>query len=165
MPVEIERKFLVRDDGWRGLGQAVPIRLGYLSATGAGSVRVRRAGARAFLTVKGGRGLVRAEYEYEIPADEADEMLDRLCQRPLIEKQRHFLTFAGHEWVVDEFDGPLRGLVLAEIELGRPDQRVELPSWLGREVTDDPRYQNANLAKSGRPPEDQASPALSPAAW
>jgi adenylate cyclase len=156
MPVEIERKFLVRDDSWRGLGRAVRIRQGYIAADESRSVRVRRAGDRAFLTVKGGQGLVRSEYEYEIPADDADEMLDTLCGGPLIDKQRHAIDFAGLEWVVDEFEGAHAGLVLAEVELDHADQIVELPRWIGREVTGDPRYLNASLAKAGRPPETES---------
>jgi CYTH domain-containing protein len=154
MPLEIERKFLVAGDGWRGLGTVVPIRQGYLASSEGLSVRVRQAGPRGFLTVKGGKGIVRAEYEYEIPLDEATEMLDRLCRPPLIEKQRHVLDLDGIEWVVDEFEGALAGLILAEIELESAEQQVALPDWLGREVTDDPRYLNASLAKDGLPRED-----------
>ncbi len=153
MPLEIERKFLVANEGWRGLGHVIPIRQGYLASSEALSVRVRQAGPRAFLTVKGGKGIVRAEYEYEIPLDEATEMLDRLCRPPLIEKRRHVLDLDGIEWVVDEFDGALAGLVLAEVELDSAEQQVALPDWLGREVTDDPRYLNASLAKNGLPRE------------
>jgi len=151
MPLEIERKFLVTGDTWRGLGRVVRIRQGYLASAESLSVRVRQAGPRAFLTVKGGKGLVRAEYEYEIPFDEAGEMLDRLCRRPLIEKQRHVLDRGGLEWVVDEFEGELAGLVLAEIELDSEHQQVALPDWVGTEVTDDPRYLNASLSAHGRP--------------
>jgi adenylate cyclase len=153
MPVEIERKFLVIDESWRGRGHVIPIRQGYLASSENLSVRVRQAGQRAFLTVKGGAGLVRAEYEYEIPLDEAAEMLDRLCRPPLIEKRRHVLDLDGIEWVVDEFDGALSGLVLAEVELDSAEQQVAMPGWVGREVTDDPRYLNASLAKHGLPPE------------
>jgi adenylate cyclase len=153
MPVEIERKFLVRGESWRG-GAAISIRQGYLAAGPSLSVRVRRAGAAAFITVKGGAGLVRAEYEYAIPPADADEMLAQLCRHPLVEKQRHEVRFAGLDWVVDEFEGALAGLVLAEIELDDPEQPVPLPPWVGLEVTEDPRYLNANLAQSGRPPKE-----------
>jgi len=125
MPLEIERKFLVRSDDWRGGAAAVQIRQGYLAASPTLSVRIRRAGARAFITGKGGQGLVRTAYENPIPPDEADE-----------------------------FEGALAGLIVAEIELGHAEQTIELPSWVGREVTDDPRYLNANLAKSGLPLDD-----------
>ncbi|MGB8843201.1 MAG: CYTH domain-containing protein [Aliidongia sp.] len=153
MPVEIERKFLVRDARWRGSAAALPLRQGYLTAGPDVSVRIRRAGGAGFITVKSGVGLVRAEYEYPIPPADADEMLDTLCARPLIEKHRHEVEFAGLVWVVDKFDGALAGLVLAEIELEHAAQEVPLPPWIGREVTGDPRYLNANLAKFGLPPE------------
>jgi adenylate cyclase len=153
MPVEIERKFRVLDDSWRSGAGALPIRQGYLAVSPAVSVRIRRAGPVGFITVKGGAGLVRAEYEYEIPSGEADEMLDQLCARPLIEKRRHPVRFEGMDWMVDEFDGELTGLVLAEIELDDPYQMILLPPWIGAEVTGDPRYLNANLAKFGRPRE------------
>ncbi len=151
MPLEIERKFLVAGDGWRGLGHVIPIRQGYLASSEGLSVRVRQAGTQGFLTVKGGKGIVRAEYEYAIPLDEATEMLDRLCRPPLIEKKRHVLDLDGIEWVVDAFEGALAGLILAEIELESAEQQIALPDWLGREVTDDPRYLNASLAKDGLP--------------
>jgi adenylate cyclase len=153
MPVEIERKFLVRDEGWRGGATVVRIRQGYIFTGPAVSVRIRRAGASGFITVKSGTGLVRGEYEYAIPPEDADQMLDTVCARPLIEKHRHHVRFAGLDWVVDEFDGALAGLVLAEIELDHAEQGVPLPPWAGREVTGDPRYLNANLAKSGLPQE------------
>jgi adenylate cyclase len=153
MPVEIERKFLVRDGAWRDGATVTRIRQGYIVAGPAVSVRIRRAGTSGFITVKSGAGLIRSEYEYAIPPDEADEMLDTVCVRPLIEKHRHHVRFADLDWVVDEFDGALAGLVMAEIELDDAEQDVPLPPWVGREVTGDPRYLNANLAKSGLPPE------------
>lgn len=148
MGIEIERKFLVKNDSWRGLGAGTPYRQGYLSTDRERVVRVRRAGDRGFLTVKGaGDGAARAEYEFEIPVAEADEMLDTLCLRPLIEKVRHLVPFAGLVWEVDEFSGDNRGLILAEVELEREDQPVVLPDWVGREVTGDPRYFNAYLVE------------------
>ena len=153
MPLEIERKFLVKTESWRGAEEPIRIRQGYLAAGPSLSVRIRRAGEAAFITVKGGAGLIRSEYEYPIPVPDADEMLDLLCTRPLIEKRRHRITVADALWEVDEFDGALAGLVVAELELASPDQRIELPDWVGREVTDDPRYLNANLARWGLPAE------------
>lgn len=153
MPFEIERKFLVETDSWRGDAAPTRIRQGYLATSPTLSVRIRRAGEAAFMTVKGGAGVVRTEYEYTIPVGDADEMLDTLCARPLIEKRRHLVPVAGVQWEVDEFDGALAGLVLAELELDSADQPVELPDWVGREVTDDPRYLNANLARCGLPSE------------
>ena len=157
MPFEIERKFLVLGDSWRAAcrkpGQR--FRQGYLMAgddrpEGA-TVRVRRVGPFGFLTVKGPGRLVRAEFEYEIPAEEADSMLALLCRRPLLEKVRHEVEHDGLLWHIDEFDGPLAGLVLAEVELAAPDQEVVLPSWAGREVTGDMRFRNSALAAEGMP--------------
>lgn len=157
MPTEIERKFLVVSDAWRAaaLGPALPIRQGYLAAGGAtaASVRLRLAGEQAFLTVKGPGLLARAEFEYPVPAAHARAMFEAgLCPPPLIEKRRTRVGHAGLVWEVDEFAGHLAGLVLAEVELAAQDQAVPLPSWAGAEVTGDPRYQNAALARAPRPP-------------
>ncbi len=144
MPVEIERKFLVRDDGWRGLGPGQRYCQGYLAA-GDVTVRVRRAGSRAYLTVKGaGDGLVRPEFEYEVPVQEAEDMF-KLCRRPLIEKTRYEVLHDGVVWHVDEFAGRNAGLVIAEVELRHPHQRITLPAWVGPEVTADERFRNSRL--------------------
>jgi adenylate cyclase len=146
MPVEIERKFLVANDAWRGRpGQRYC--QGYLASDAGVTVRVRRAGAQAYITIKGQGegGLVRPEYEYEIPVDEAEELLQSLCRRPLIEKIRHEVAHAGHLWHVDEFRGENTGLVLAEVELDHPAEEVALPLWVGEEVTSNPRYRNSAL--------------------
>lgn len=148
MAQEIERKFLVQGDAWRKGAERVLIRQGYLSADGARTVRVRIKGERAFVTIKGPPvALVRAEYEYEIPIADADEMLHHLCMKPLIEKWRYFVPFAGVMWEVDEFLNENAGLVVAELELHDAAQQVQLPAWVAQEVTSDPRYTNANLAK------------------
>lgn len=144
---EIERKFLVKDDRWRGLAPGVPYRQGYLPATGA-TVRVRIAGEEAFLTIKGpSRGVGRAEYEYGIPVADALELLDTLCGKPQIEKRRHRIPVGDHVFEVDEFLGENEGLVIAEVELGAPDEAFERPPWLGAEVSHDPRYFNSALAQ------------------
>ena len=146
MPQEIERKFLVRGNGWRDHGAGVPYRQGYLSTVAERTVRVRLIRDKGWLTIKGITvGATRAEYEYEIPADEAGEMLDVLCERPLIEKTRYRIEHQGLIWEVDEFDGDNAGLIIAEVELEEENQTVVLPDWIGEEVTDDPRYYNANL--------------------
>ena len=146
MPVEIERKFLVNGDAWRGPGTGTRYRQGYLSVEPGRTVRVRLADDSAWLTIKGrSEGMARAEYEYPIPVADAVEMLDTLCIHPLIEKVRYCIEHAGHTWEVDEFSGDNAGLVLAEVELAAADEAVELPAWAGREVTDDPRYYNASL--------------------
>lgn len=149
MRTEIERKYLVTGDHWRDSAEAKPIRQGYLCSSKDRSVRVRITGDRAYLTVKGSQvGATRAEYEYEVPVTEASEMLDRLCQRPLIEKTRYTLLHGGLEWEVDVFEGENAGLVVAEVELESESQAIDLPDWVGPEVTQDPRYLNANLSKA-----------------
>jgi adenylate cyclase len=147
MPLEIERKFLVKSDAWRGAGTARPIRQGYLSTDDATTVRVRVDGAAGFITIKAERGgPTRAEYEYAIPLAHAEEML-LLCQRPLVEKTRHDIRFEGQLWQVDEFAGDNAGLVLAEAELTHAQQRLILPPWIGPEVTQDLRYRSSYLAR------------------
>ena len=146
MGTEIERKFLVRGEAWRSLATPTRYRQGYLSTVKERTVRVRTVGDRGFLTIKGvSVGLARAEYEYEIPGAEAEEMLSNLCQKPLIEKDRFKIPFGGLTWEVDEFFGENQGLVVAEVEVPDADHPVAVPDWVGREVSDDPRYFNANL--------------------
>lgn len=148
MATEIERKFLVRDESWRAAAvSAQPMRQGYLASSPDCNVRVRLAGDRAWLTIKGRTvGASRPEYEYAIPAAEALELLEHLCLRPQIEKTRHRVPHGGHWFEVDVFHGANEGLILCEIELGHEGESVDLPPWLGREVTRDPRYFNARLA-------------------
>lgn len=146
MAIEIERKFLVKDEVWRTGRVGEAIRQGYLCALPEQSVRVRTVGRRAFLTIKASKsGFSRHEYEYEIPFGDAGEMLDRICERPLIEKTRYALDVAGLEWTIDVFAGDNAGLVVAEVEVGREDQEIEIPHWVDREVTGDPRFFNVNL--------------------
>lgn len=154
MPVEIERKFLVAGESWRAeAAPGVSIAQAYLSVSGPFSVRVRRMGEQAFLTIKSNdTGLERAEFEYDVPAAHADHMLRVLGPAGLyIEKTRHKVLIGAEEWSVDVFAGALSGLVLAEIELDAADQAFARPDWLGQEVTDDPRYRNAALAEHGLP--------------
>ena len=144
--LEIERKFLVRGNGWRTDGAGVAYRQGYLSTVPERTVRVRLARDKGYLTIKGiAVGATRAEYEYEIPAAEAGELLDNLCIHPLIEKTRYRVEHQGLTWEVDEFDGDNAGLVIAEVELDAEDQAIILPDWVGNEVTADRRYYNSNL--------------------
>ncbi len=145
MGVEIERKFLVRDASVLDGDQGIPYRQGYLSTDVDRTVRIRRAGQHAYVTIKGrSHGATRAEFEYEIPLDDADALL-ALCLPPVIEKVRHRVDHAGLVWEVDVFGGANDGLVVAEVELPSEDTVVDLPSWVGDEVTGDPRYYNANL--------------------
>lgn len=146
MGTEIERKFLVSGDGWRGSAPGRRIRQGYLSVDPARTVRVRTAGERAWLTVKGAMtGLSRPEFDYAIPLADARQMLDTLCHQPLIDKTRYKIRHGDHLWEVDEFHGANDGLVIAEVELDSETEYFARPPWLGAEVSDDPRYFNVNL--------------------
>jgi len=148
MGTEIERKFLVVGDAWRAGASGVVYRQGYLCTTPERTVRVRVAGAKGYLTVKGSRkGVSRLEFEYEVPLADAQGMLDALCTRPLIEKTRFRIGYEGLVWEVDEFAGENAGLVIAEVELEREDQEVALPPWVGKEVSADDRYSNSSLAE------------------
>ncbi len=146
MAKEIERKFLVKGDSWRNQGSGKHYRQGYLSTVKERTVRVRTAGEKGFITVKGiNVGASRAEYEYGIPLADAKEILERLCERPLIEKIRYRIELGGLTWEVDEFEGENQGLITAEVELTDEHQAVPLPDWIGPEVTSDPRYFNSSL--------------------
>lgn len=146
MNVEIERKFLVKSEAWRGLAEGVRFRQGYLQ-THPCTVRVRTGGERGVLTIKGQtRGFSREEFEYEIPREDADRMLDTLALPSLIDKIRYKIPYQGFVWEVDEFLGDNAGLVVAEIELSDEGQAFERPGWIGEEVTGDRRYANSALA-------------------
>ena len=148
MAKEIERKFLVKPRNWSELGPGLKIRQGYLSATIERTVRVRAYGDRGYITIKGKTsGISRDEYEYEIPFADATEILDHLCLQPLIEKTRYRIPYKGHTFEVDEFNGANRGLTIAEAELKSVDEKIELPDWIDRDVSADPRYFNSSLAQ------------------
>ena len=145
MGKEIERKYLVKGDDWRKLATGVRYRQGYLSTVKERTVRVRTVDANGYLTIKGITiGATRKEFEYPIPAADAAVLLE-LCEQPLVEKVRYKIPFGGLTWEVDEFEGANLGLIVAECELSSEDQRIELPSWIGEEVSGDPRYFNSNL--------------------
>ncbi len=149
MALEIERKFLVDKNLWRPDGDGVAYRQGYLSRVEERVVRVRVAGDAAFLTIKGpSENVSRLEFEYPIPVEDAEAQLDRLCERPLIEKTRYEQKVGDHSWTIDVFHGDNDGLIVAEIELSDEDETFERPQWLDKEVSDDPRYFNSNLSKS-----------------
>lgn len=149
MGIEIERKFLVRDESWKALGQGVSICQGYLSSHPDRIVRVRIEGGAAMLTIKGRTvGASRGEWEYPIPLDDARRFLADLCEKPVIEKMRYRIRDHGMVWEVDEFSGDNAGLVVAEIELESEDQAFSKPDWVGEEVTHDARYFNANLLRA-----------------
>jgi len=147
MATEIERKFRVEGEAWRQHAGAGKIyRQGYLSTDAERTVRVRVVGSQGYVTMKGKTvGARRAEFEYAIPLDDATAMLDGLCLRPLIEKTRYRLPYAGLTWEIDEFSGENQGLIIAEVELLDEHQRIQVPDWVGDEVTHDARYFNANL--------------------
>lgn len=146
--IEIERKFLIRSDAWRDDADAgLSIRQGYV-VNGDPSLRVRIMGDKGFLTVKAGQSWrARREYEYEIPRADAADMLDNLCPPPILEKRRHKAPYGGHVWEIDVFAGANAGFLLAEVELADADAAVEIPAWAGPEVTGDPRFFNAYLAR------------------
>ncbi|KAF0247872.1 MAG: hypothetical protein FD167_2729 [bacterium] len=146
MAKEIERKFLIINEEWRELAIGTLYRQGYLSTVPERTVRIRVVGEKAYFTVKGiTKGLTRTEFEYEIPILDASQMLDGLCERPIIEKFRYKLDFAGLTWEIDEYLGENQGLIIAEVELEDESQSLNLPNWVGKEVSYDPKYYNANL--------------------
>jgi len=146
MPAEIERKFLVLDDSWQDGSAGVRIAQGYLCSDIHRTVRVRIAGETGFLTIKGPTaGIRRAEFEYEIPPDEARDLLG-LCLPGVLDKTRHRISHSGHVWEVDVFHGENEGLVIAEVELADESVSPELPGWVGAEVSSEPRYFNSQLA-------------------
>lgn len=149
MAHEIEKKFLIVNDSWRSLGKGKEYCQGYLSTGDGPTLRIRTIGERGIITVKGpteeGK---RLEFEYDIPYEDAKEMLGKLCHKPLIEKTRYKIPHEGFVWEVDEFKGENEGLLFAEIELESVDQRFDIPDWIGKEVTGDARYYNANLVSN-----------------
>ena len=152
MPKEIERKFLVASDDWKKLvTHTVHIRDGLVAASNGRKVRVRIAGDKATITLKGKQtGFARPEFEYEIPISDAEEMLLTMCDDRRLEKDRHHVPHAGFVWEVDVYDGILKGVVIAEIELDKEDSKLECPSWVGEEITNDPRYSKFNMEMDRR---------------
>lgn len=148
MGKEIEQKFLVIGEAWRGLAQGTLYRQGYLNSAKERTVRVRTVGDRAFLTIKGLTvGASRVEYEYEIPFEDGNFLLDNLAEKPIIEKKRYRIPQGKFVWEIDEFFGENQGLIVAEIELESEDEAFDRPEWAGQEVTGDPRYFNSNLIR------------------
>lgn len=148
MGKEIERKFLVKGEEWKKGAKGTVYRQGYLSSAKERVVRVRTIEDKGFLTIKGiTKGVSRSEFEYEISAEDAGIMLDGICEKPLIEKKRYKVPVGGLVFEVDEFFGENAGLVVAEVELQDENQKIDLPAWVGDEVSGDPRYFNSNLIK------------------
>lgn len=149
MAQEIERKFLVANDSWKAdVKSSARLQQGYLSTSAKATVRIRIFDdSRAVLTLKGpASGLSRAEFEYEVPLDDARALM-KLSEPNIVEKRRHRVPFGRHVWEVDVFEGHHQGLILAEVEMASEDEAVKLPDWLGREVSDDDRYANASLSR------------------
>jgi len=149
MAKEIERKFLVAGEEWKRGVTGVAYRQGYLSTVKERTVRVRTVGDKGFLTIKGITiGVSRSEFEYSIPTEDANALLNDLCERPLIEKTRYKIQQGGLTWEIDEFFGENQGLIVAEVELKDEHQAFDRPPWIGQEVSGDPRYFNSNLIKT-----------------
>jgi CYTH domain-containing protein len=149
MPIEIERKFLVANDGWKqSVVKISRIRDGLVVSENGRKVRVRILEDGATLAIKGQRsGLGRREYEYKIPTLEAEEILRTMCEGRHLEKVRHYVPHAGVMWEIDVYEGVLEGIVIAEVELDREDRQLELPNWVGEEVTGDERYSKASMER------------------
>jgi len=146
MGKEIERKFIVKKDIYKKLCTGKLYKQGYLNSNPDRTIRVRLVGNKGFLTLKNkGNGLTRDEFEYEIPFEDAEEILENMCKKPLIEKTRYIYTYMEHTWEIDEFHGDNEGLVIAELELTSEDERFNMPDWIGEEVTFDYKYTNSNL--------------------
>jgi adenylate cyclase len=146
MGKEIERKFLVKSSAYQELAPGTHYRQGYLNSQKERVVRVRTINDQGFMTIKGiTSGATRVEYEYEIPAKDATEMLDDLCEQPIIDKVRYKVPMGDFVWEIDEFHGMNEGLIVAEVELIAEDQEFPKPDWIGEEVTGDAKYYNSNL--------------------
>ena len=153
MGIEIERKFLLKNDSWKSLvTKTCVIKQGYLQSgletSQKSSVRIRISNQQANINVKSvDLNIKRQEYEYKIPLDDAEQMLSSLCGDVVIEKTRHYVPYASHIWEVDVFAGENTGLQMAEIELNSVDETFEIPDWIAEEVTNDERYYNIHLLK------------------
>ena len=148
MAKEIERKFLIKRELWQPQNQGLEIRQGYLSLDPERTVRVRTKGAKGYLTIKGkNQGISRTELEYEIPYEEACQMLEELCLRPLVEKTRYLEQHGQQLWEIDIFAGDNEGLAVAEVELPSEDTVLALPLWIDQEVSGEARYYNSSLIK------------------
>lgn len=150
MATEIERKFLVLNDDWRAIVESdMQIVQAYLANNELSSTRIRIQGGKANINIKSATlGITRTEFEYAIPVDDAQLMIDDLCIKPVIEKTRYIVKHMQHRWEIDVFSGDNKGLIVAEIEFSSPDEVFEKPSWIGEEVSNDARYYNVCLVKT-----------------
>ena len=148
MGKEIERKYLIKTDNYRSCSSKKYYKQGYLSTSEERVVRIRIIEEKGFITIKGkNKGATRLEYEYQIPVNEANELIDTLCIHPIIEKFRYTCKIDDLTWEIDEFLGDNTGLVIAEVELPEENYPITLPAWIGKEVTSDTKYYNSNLVK------------------
>lgn len=146
MAKEIERKFLIDLTKVGALENGTAIKQGYIATSDKTVVRARVAGKKAYLTLKGAnKGVTRTEFEYEIPVDDAEQIIAELCNGPVVEKTRYLLEYIGHTWEIDIFHGNNEGLIIAEIELTSEDEVFEKPAWVETEVSGDPKYYNSSL--------------------
>ena len=147
MATEIERKFLVNNDLWKEhVASESRMKQGYLMAVENAAIRVRIAKGVARLNIKSTtNGISRAEFEYEIPLRDGEEILEAVALRPYIDKTRYEVDWGGHTWELDVFYGENQGLIVAEIELDSEEEQFDLPPWSGKDVSDDARYYNASL--------------------
>lgn len=147
MATEIERKFLVINNDWKQQAYKQEHYIqAYLCTNEKSSSRIRICNDRANLNIKSSTiGITRAEYDYELPIDEAKEIVENLCERPFIEKTRYFVKHGKHVWEIDVFARENEGLTVAEIELGSVEETFDKPSWVGEDVSDDPKYYNVLL--------------------
>lgn len=149
MGTETERKFTVKNSGYRKGAKKIFIQQGFLNTNKNRVVRVRIVDQIGYLTIKGiTNGINRLEFEYEIPVEEARIMLKTLCKKPIISKWRYILKQENLTWEIDEFLDENQGLIIAEIELPDDNYPVSLPSWIDKEVSHDQRYYNSNLVQS-----------------
>lgn len=149
---EIEHKFLLKNDDWQATAsEGIRYQQGYISTHGDTAVRVRIAGDKGYLTLKGSSGgeagISRTELEYEIPLTEAQTMIEEFVDSPLIDKHRYLVTHEGKTWEIDIFSGDNAGLEIAEIELTSENETFSIPPWAGECVSTDPRYSNYSLVK------------------
>lgn len=149
MGLEIEKKFLIKNDNWKQfVSEEKEITQGYLNANPNRTVRIRIAGKQGFLTIKSkSKGSVRSEFEYEIPIEDATELIE-LCEKPILSKTRFIVKFENHTWEIDVFEKENKGLVVAEIELSKEDEFFLTPDWIGKEVTEETKYYNSQLIEN-----------------
>lgn len=156
MALEIEKKFLLSNNDWYDLiDSSTYFKQGYLNGAEnsnndlKSSVRIRIEGNKANINIKSMTlSITRQEYEYSIPLDDAEKMLEELCNQPLIEKTRHIVKYKGHKWEIDVFEGDNKGLIVAEIELKSEDEKFDIPSWIAEEVSSQEKYYNVCLVKN-----------------